>query len=67
MLRFRIGRGGGQVMSIAIWFWLLFVLSLLFGGSTFGWPEAKWPRLWPFAVIVLIGLLGWRVFGGPVQ
>lgn len=52
-------------MSAGIWFWILYVISLLLGC----WVE------WPFqrragvilVIFVLLALLGYRVFGGPVQ
>ena len=52
-------------MSSGIWFWIIFVIALLFGA----WTE------WPFqrragtvlVVFILLALLGYRVFGGPVQ
>ena len=58
-------------MSCAIWFWIIFVISLLFFGytsftpaNTPANPSARWS--W-FVLFVLLGLLGWRVFGHPVQ
>jgi cell division protein FtsW (lipid II flippase) len=54
-----------RTMSSGIWFWIIFVIALLFGA----WTE------WPFqrragtvlVVFILLALLGYRVFGGPVQ
>jgi len=50
-------------------FWILWILCLLF--STFGYrlPDGKWN--WAGAgvglvVYLLIGLLGWKVFGFPI-
>jgi hypothetical protein len=54
-------------MSIAIWFWLIYVLSLFFGGWAL-YPFAANPR--PFGAFgvlyLLVGLLGWHVFGSPL-
>jgi len=57
-------------MAIAIWFWVIFVLALFFGmwtGYTAGqpYPFKGWGVL--LVIFVLIGLLGWKVFGGPIQ
>jgi hypothetical protein len=48
-------------MPIAILFWVIFVIWVLFGAWQHGtnW-KAHGPNL---ILIVLIGLLGWRVFG----
>lgn len=53
-------------MSAGIWFWIIFVLFLLlgfFGIYWWGWP------LWSggLIVVILLGLLGWKVFGPPIQ
>lgn len=58
-------------MSAGAWFWVLYVICLLFGGwST--WPRSGGPPDWrPFGwslvVFVLIGLLGWGIFGPPLR
>lgn len=54
-------------MGAGIWFWILFVVGVIFGGAGAYYPDAKWPRLWPLWVLVLIGLLGWSVYGGPLK
>jgi hypothetical protein len=56
-------------MSAGIWFWILYVLCL-FVGLFFNWPGERngWrPIGWTFAAFVLIGLLGWTVYGPPVR
>lgn len=57
-------------MSAGIWFWLLYVLSLVFGI----WGLNPWrpaPAWGPFGgiliIFILIGLLGLHVFGSPVR
>lgn len=52
-------------MQAGIWFWIIFALCALglLGVWWFGWPS------WGYAVVVfiLLGLLGWKVFGPPIQ
>ncbi len=52
-------------MPAAIWFWIIYVICVIFGI----WSE--WPIGRPFggrvAVFVLLGLLGWGVFGPPIR
>lgn len=58
-------------MSAGIWFWLLWVITLIFGG----WGMNPWrPAGVPWApfgawliLFILIGLLGLHVFGSPVR
>lgn len=55
-------------MGAGIWFWIIYVLSLLLGG---GWYW-RTPALQPWGPIgliqfILIGLLGWGVFGAPIH
>jgi hypothetical protein len=57
-------------MSKGLLFWILFVLGVLFGcfgsyqsvhgGFAYGWGM-------PLIEVVLIGLLGWQVFGGAIK
>ena len=58
-------------MSAGIWFWLLWVLTLFFGGWGMNpWRPANYPWA-PFGswlvLFILIGLLGLHVFGSPVR
>lgn len=56
-------------MPAGIWFWLIYVICVLFG------VWAEWPNdpngFRPFGgrviVFVLLGLLGWGVFGSPLK
>ena len=58
-------------MSAGIWFWLLWVITLIFGG----WGMNPWrPAGVPWApfgswliLFILVGLLGLHVFGSPVR
>lgn len=58
-------------MPAGIWFWIIYVIFVLLGGF-FWWPRGSEPnRFYPFGgylvVMVLIGLLGWGVFGPPIK
>lgn len=60
-------------MTADIWFWLIYVISILFGSWSI-WPlgaEQGPMRFRPLGAVlvlfVLIGLLGWRVFGTPLK
>jgi hypothetical protein len=55
-------------MSAGIWFWIIFVICLVFGL----WNE--WPKDNNFrplggrlVIYILLGLLGWGVFGPPIN
>ena len=58
-------------MSAGIWFWLLWVLTLFFGGWGMNpWRPAgaAWAPFGSWLVLfILIGLLGLHVFGSPVR
>jgi hypothetical protein len=55
-------------MAAGIWFWIVFVIIGLFGGM---WGfTSPCDRRWlggSFVVYILIGLLGWGVFGPPIR
>jgi hypothetical protein len=55
-------------MSAAIWFWLIWVFSLLFGGFWY-WRTPGSQPFGPYALVfyILTGLLGWGVFGQPIR
>ena len=52
-------------MPMSFLFWVVYVIAVLFGAWSI-WPFGRSSGGW-LVVAVLIGLLGWRVFGGPVQ
>lgn len=56
-------------MQISVWFWVIYILALLFCGfGLYRSPvEARWGYGGWFITWILIGLLGWKLFGGPVQ
>lgn len=56
-------------MPLAIWFWAILILGALFNGGIGFWEKAASWRpigvlLW---IVILLGILGWRAFGGPVS
>ena len=56
-------------MTLAIWFWIIFVISLLFGlYAEYTPPTYQWFRGVRHVVFyLLIFILGMQVFGGPVK
>ena len=55
-------------MGAGLWFWIIYVVVGLLGG--FGGSFYLNDRRWIFGgavVYVLIGLLGWGVFGPPIK
>lgn len=57
-------------MSLAIWFWIIFVISFLFGFYSDYVPGQVYP--WHRGVrhlvfYLLIFILGMQVFGGPIK
>lgn len=56
-------------MTLQNWFWAIYVLSLLFFG--FGYWRDDAPNRWRWGgwiiVWVLIGILGWKLFGSPIK
>lgn len=58
-------------MPAGIWFWIIYVIFAILGGF-FWWPRGGGPdRFYPFGgymiIVILIGLLGWGVFGPPIR
>jgi hypothetical protein len=48
-------------------FWMLFILSVIFG-LYWGYSYWGWGAFGGSVIVfVLIGLVGWRVFGPPIQ
>jgi len=55
-------------MTLEFWFWAIFVLSIIFNG--YGYSQGPAWTGWRYGglvVIILMGILGWQVFGGPVH
>jgi hypothetical protein len=56
-------------MPIAILFWVIYLLAVIFGyWSTYtpGTPFNR-PFIGVFALWVLVGILGWQVFGPAIR
>lgn len=56
-------------MAAGIWFWIIYVIIGICGGF-YGYRSPDTNRTWiggSFIVYVLIGLLGWGVFGPPIR
>lgn len=54
-------------MQPAIWFWLIYVVALVFGGWLI-WPGQDRRVFGSYGVMfILIGILGWGIFGSPIQ
>jgi hypothetical protein len=57
-------------MKIGLLFWILMLIWLLFGAWT-NWPGMQTGVYGPFGgtvlLFILIGILGWKLFGPPLQ
>ena len=55
-------------MSAAVWFWIIMIVPLLFGGWRF-YNDAPNRPFYGFGFIlwVLLFLIGWKLFGSPIQ
>lgn len=57
-------------MSAGIWFWLIYVICVVFG-CWLDWPAGPNPNYRMvgrnFVIFILLGLLGWGVFGSPLK
>ena len=64
------GKSGETKMKPGLWFWLLMLILLLWGGRL-GWNGRAgagpffWGVGWSGVVFVILCFLGWRVFGAP--
>ncbi len=57
-------------MTLNIWYWLILVLSIVFGGLGWYGPEPYRRNVvggFGLILLILLVLLGLRVFGSPVQ
>jgi hypothetical protein len=59
----------GDVMTAGIWFWILYVISIVVSGGWYWRNQAILAPFGPFSLLffILIGLLGWGVFGAPIR
>ena len=55
-------------MGAGIWFWIIYVLVFLLGGF-FGYRDPTYRPYFGAGIVIyiLIGLLGWGVFGAPIR
>lgn len=56
-------------MAAGIWFWIIFVVSVVCCG-VISWPISGECRRCvgvSLVIMILIGLLGWGVFGPPIR
>ena len=54
-------------MGANIWFWLIYVITALFGGYLL-WPNADRRITGSWGILfILIGILGWALFGSPIK
>lgn len=55
-------------MNAGIWFWILYVVSIIVSGGWY-WRTPASQVFGPYSLMffVLIGLLGWGVFGAPIR
>ncbi len=56
-------------MSAGIWFWIIYVICILFCGFLY-YPFGDDVRRHggvSLIILVLIGLLGWGIFGPPIK
>jgi hypothetical protein len=60
---------GGAAMGAGQWFWIVYVICLLVTGwSNYPFqPGAYRPFVGSLVLYILIGLLGWGVFGPPIR
>jgi len=57
-------------MTLAILFWVLYIVAIVFGcwsGYTAGQPFLFKSWGGGMLMFVLVGILGWAVFGAPVK
>lgn len=55
-------------MPLGLAFWIIMLIWLVFGGLVhFGIVAGAWAGVSTLLLFVLFALLGWRVFGAPLQ
>jgi hypothetical protein len=56
-------------MPLAILFWMIYIIAILFAGWAYYAPNTQWfkPFAGLFVIWVLLGTLGYRVFGDIVK
>lgn len=57
-------------MSLGVLFWILFIVALIFGAWGYRGADGTWQwrgLVGGIVLWVLLGILGWHAFGGPVR
>jgi hypothetical protein len=56
-------------MTAAVWFWILYVISIVFSGGWYWRNQATLQPFGPFSLLffILLGLLGLGAFGSPIR
>ena len=56
-------------MSLQLLFWMVYILALVFGGWLNYAPNTPWLKPFGsyFAIWLLVGILGWKVFGPAIH
>jgi hypothetical protein len=52
-------------MHASAWFWIIYVVSII-AACFFGWPFERRSGVW-VVLMVLIGIVGYGVFGSPIK
>jgi hypothetical protein len=58
------------MITFGLLFWIIMLISLLFGGWQSRGPEGKWNYLYfggSLILWILLALLGYKVFGPPLS
>lgn len=55
----------GNGARAGLWYWLIFILSIILGAWS-QYPFERKSGIW-LIVFILFGLLGYSVYGGPLQ
>lgn len=56
-------------MTLATWFWVIYVIAIFFGGwSSYDGTPLGYRRIGAYGVLwLLVGILGWHSFGSVVK
>ena len=56
-------------MDKQLLFWMIYIISIVVGFWSGNLPDGSWGRRWGGSLVqfILIGLLGWAVFGAAVK
>ncbi len=52
---------------LGVWFWVLVLIFVVLGGYSYNTKWAGWPWGGSFVLLLLILLLGFKVFGNPLS